>query len=66
MGSYQRQRAWREAHPESVKQERRRNAARQRALVQLSRAYPEQFKTLYVAELVTAGLPVTRGAHIDG
>ena len=63
---YQRTRAYRAASPEQVERERRRNAARRRALVKLSRAYPEAFKALYHGELTAVDLPVPRGAHRDG
>lgn len=48
---YQRMRHYRAAHPERCEQEKRRNAARQRALVQLARRHPEEFRSLFEAEL---------------
>lgn len=63
---YQSTRAYRAAHPERYEGERRRNAARQRALVALSRAFPEEFRRLYHGELELAGLTRARGAQIDG
>jgi hypothetical protein len=48
---YERTRAYRDAHPDAREREKRRNAARQRALVALARAYPDEFST-----------PVPRGA----
>lgn len=53
---YERTRAWREAHPGYYETEKRRNAARQRALVALSRAFPTAFRNLYEAELERVGL----------
>ena len=53
---HQRTRAYRAAHPEGYERERRRNAARQRALVALSHAFPEEFRRLYHGELEMAGL----------
>jgi len=66
VSGYQRTRAWREAHPDSVVRERQRNAARQRALIRLAREYPEDFQALYHGELIAVGLPVPRGAQRDG
>lgn len=53
---YERTRAWREAHPEYLDRERRRNAARQRALFALARLHHGDFERLYHDELVRAGL----------
>ena len=53
---YQRTRAYRAAHPDQAEREKRRNAARQRALVRLSRARAEDFRALYQEELANAGL----------
>jgi hypothetical protein len=57
---YRRTQAYREAHPERYEGERRRNAARQRAMVRLARRYPRDFKALFDEELHAAGL-VPRG-----
>lgn len=43
---YLRTRAYRASTPAARERERRRNAARQRALVRLARAHPEEFKAL--------------------
>jgi len=53
---YERTRRYRAAHPDAYEREKRRNAARQRALVLLSREYPEAFKILYRSEIEAAGL----------
>lgn len=47
---YLRMRAYRETHPEHYEREKRRNAARQRALVRLARRYPLEFKALFDEE----------------
>jgi hypothetical protein len=59
---YKRTRAYREANPAAREREKRRNAARQRALVRLSRIYPDDFKDLFDEELEIAYL----AAHSDG
>jgi hypothetical protein len=59
VSGYERTRAWRAAHPDAREREKRRNAARQRALVRLAQTYPDDFKDLYEEELVLAGLAPT-------
>jgi hypothetical protein len=44
-------RQWRKDHPELVAGHKARNAARKRALEDLRRQYPDEFRRLYMAEL---------------
>jgi hypothetical protein len=66
VSGYERTQRYRAAHPDRHEAERRRNAARQRALVELSRAHPEEFQALYARELEVAGLARARAAQRDG
>jgi hypothetical protein len=56
VSGYKRTRRYREANPDACEREKRRNAARQRALVELSRAYPDAFRALYHGELARSEL----------
>jgi len=62
MTGWERTQAYRAAHPDQVAREKRRNAARQRALVRLAHAYPDVFRALYHEELGLAGLVPRDGA----
>lgn len=63
---YERTRAYRAEHPERYEGQRRRNAARQRALVRLARARADEFQTLYAEELAVAGLRARVMTHHGG
>ena len=54
-------RKWRKDHPELVARHTARNAARKRALENLRRQYPDEFRRLYQAEL--AELAAADGAQ---
>lgn len=56
MTGYERTQKYRVAHPERYEGEKRRNAARQRALVLLARRYPDDFRDLYEQELAISDL----------
>jgi hypothetical protein len=66
VSGYERTRTYRAAHPDACEREKRRNAARQRALVRLARAYPDAFGDLYEEELGIAGLARARAERSDG
>lgn len=64
MSGYEGTRRYRMAHPDACEREKRRNAARQRALVQLARAFPDEFRRIYHGELEASGLARARDTRV--